>query len=114
VLLLRKVPRQDVELATVFRAVGGDFLAEKGVVGVPGLDFNRALDRVVVGDRHEVHAARLGGLVELFRIGETLRCADTTEDPFRRFVGIARVNMHVGLGFHRLNSAGLCRAGPGL
>ena len=56
----------------------------------------RARDRVVVGDRHEVHPAALGELVDLLRLGCALRQVQGTLDSQLRQLGCRRMHVHVG------------------
>ena len=50
---------------------GGELLGDEDVVAIG--DLQATVDRVVVGDRHEVHAPPLGELIDLFRRSGALR-----------------------------------------
>ena len=54
-----------------------------------------ALDRVVVGDRHEVHPAALGELVDLARVGGAFGDVKRSLDSQLRQLGCRRVHVHV-------------------
>jgi hypothetical protein len=72
-------------------------------IGAVG-DLEAAVDRVVVGDRHEVHSATLGELVDLLRWCAALRQAERPLDAELRELGGGRVTVHVdrgGPGNHR-------------
>jgi hypothetical protein len=49
----------------------GELLGDEDVVAIG--DLEAAVDRVVIGDRHEVHAAPLGELVDLLGRGSAFR-----------------------------------------
>jgi hypothetical protein len=57
----------------------GQFLGDERVVQV--IERQRAVDRVVVGDRHEVHAPSLGQLIDLGRGGGAFGDAQRALDP---------------------------------
>ena len=61
----------------------------------------RAVDRVVVGDRHEVHAAELCQLVDLLRRRRALGQAERPLDPQSRHRRGARVAVQIDSGRHR-------------
>jgi hypothetical protein len=57
----------------------GELLGDEDVVAVR--DLEAAVDRVVIGDRHEVHAAPLGELVDLIRRRRALGKPEAALDP---------------------------------
>ena len=57
-----------------------------------------ALDRVVVGDRHEVHSAALGQVVDLARVGGAFGDVERSLDSQLRQLGCRRVHVHIGAG----------------
>jgi hypothetical protein len=59
--------------------VRGQFLGDERVGQM--IERQRAIDRVVVGDRHEVHASRLRQLVDLERGGGAFGDAQRALDP---------------------------------
>jgi hypothetical protein len=59
------------------------------------IDRQRSVDRVVVGDRHEVHPLALGQLIDLPRLGRALRKMERTLDAELRQLRCRRVHMHV-------------------
>ena len=78
-MVLRGDPEaQDVHGLGLAVEVRGQLLRDEraGQVG----DRERAVDRVVVGDRHEVHAAALGELVDLVRRSRALGESERTLD----------------------------------
>jgi hypothetical protein len=84
--------------------VGGQLLGDEHVG--PVRDLQHAGDRVVVGDRHEVHAAPPGQLVHLLRRSCALRQPDGPLNAEARKLRSARVAVHVdprGLGRHALS-----------
>ncbi len=96
---------------------GGDPVAEHvhglGLAGEPGRellgdedvgavgDLQAARDRVVVGDRHEVHAAPLREVVDLLRRGRALGQPDAALHAQLRDLRGGRMTMHVGPGTQR-------------
>src|SRR5262249_53312063 len=78
---------------------GGQLLGDEAVVTVRQLQ--AAVDRVVVGDRDEVHAAPLGELVDLLRGGRALGQAERSLDPEPRELRSGRMAVHVYSGSHR-------------
>ncbi len=83
---------------------GGQLLRDEGIRSVR--DLQRALDRVVVGDRHEVHPPPLGELVDLGRWRGALGQPGAPLDPELRELRGRRVAMEVGarcrlIGGHR-------------
>ncbi len=70
------LPDQHVHVQGFGRKEGADLFAD-GEVGIVG-KLQRAGDRVVVGERHMGHAARLGFAVDEVRIGEALAYAERT------------------------------------
>ena len=89
---------QDVEVAAVLGKGDGLFAGEKGPWQVR--DVERAGDRVVIGDGHEVHAADLRQAIDLERLGEALRRADAIEVPLARPVGVPAVNVDIAARGH--------------
>ena len=73
---------------------GGELLGDERVGQV--VERQRAGDRVVVGDRHEVHPAALGELVDLLGGRRALRQAQRALDAQLRQLRSRRVHMHVG------------------
>ena len=61
-------------------------------------DLERALDAVVVRDGDEVHALDLAPAVDIERLGEAFRRADTTQEPFGGAIGVFGVDVKVGFG----------------
>ena len=59
VVVGRDPPAEDVDGLRLGAEPGGQLLGDEGVVVARG-ELQRAVDRVVIGDRHEVHAAPLG------------------------------------------------------
>ncbi len=64
VIVRRDAPAEDVHRLGLAAKPGGELLGDERVV-VLGGELKGAVDRVVIGDRHEVHAAALGELVDL-------------------------------------------------
>ena len=75
------------------RKRGGQLLGDEHV-GPVG-DLQHAVDRVVVGDRHEVHPAPLGELVDLLRRRRALRQAERALDAELRDLRRGRVAVQV-------------------
>ncbi len=86
-------PNQDVNLAWVLREIGGDLLADKGIRQIANLQ--TAIDRVVVGDRDEIHPALDKLSMELPRIGVTIRKIEPPKQPFLRPRAETGVNVEV-------------------
>jgi len=72
-------PAEDVDGLRLAAKPGRELLGDEGVVVAAG-ELQRAVDRVVVGDRHEVHPAALGELVHVLGRGRALRQAQRTLD----------------------------------
>ncbi len=70
---------EDVNRLGLAGEAGGQLLGDEAVGAVGQLQ--AAVDRVVVGDRDEVHPAPLGQLVDLLRGGRALRQAERALDP---------------------------------
>lgn len=63
-----------MDLAAVFRKVGGNFIADESVRQVDNLQ--RSLDAIMVGDSDELHATTSGDLVDFPRLRVTLRSSN--------------------------------------
>ena len=72
---------------------GGELLGDEDVVAVG--DLETAIDRVVIGDRHEVHAAPLGELIDLLRRRRALGQAEAALDAELGDLGRGRVTVQV-------------------
>jgi hypothetical protein len=81
VVVGRDAVAEDVDLLGLAREAGGQLLGDEDVRPVG--DLERARDRVVIRDRHEVHAPALGQLVDLVR--------------WRRALGQAERSLHAQL-----------------
>ena len=75
-------PDQDVHLASILGEVAGEFFAGEHVRAIE--DFRDAIDRVVIGDGDEVHAAAPGLGVHIRRLAVTFRTADRIQRGFIR------------------------------
>ena len=71
VVLRRDPVTEHVHGTRLAREPGGQLLGDEAVVAIGELQ--AALDRVVIGDRHEVHPAPLRELIDLLRRGGALR-----------------------------------------
>jgi len=73
VLLRVDVVDQHMDFAAVLGKIGGHLLADEG----PGQvgDFQTAVDGVVVGDGHPIHASLPGNLIELQGLGVAFMAA---------------------------------------
>ena len=65
-------PAEDVHRLGLAAKPGRELLGDERVLVARG-EFDRAVDRVVIGDRHEVHPAALGEVVDLLRRRRALR-----------------------------------------
>ena len=68
-------------------------------------DLQSAGDRVVVGDRHEIHSTPLGELIDLRGLGGALGQVKRTLDPQLRQLGCRRVHVHVGAAHVQVGAA---------
>ncbi len=75
VILHRDPPDEDVHGLGLTAKPGGQLLRDERVVIACG-ELEGSVDRVVIGDRHEVHPAALGELVDLLRRRRALRQAE--------------------------------------
>ena len=82
VLLAVDAVDEQVELAVVLGEPAGEFFADEHVRPIG--DRQHALDRVVIGDRDEVHAAQARLLGDVLGPGIALRTADRVERLFGR------------------------------
>ena len=98
-LPLRDAEGDDVQAAARLGQVGAQFGAQEGPRQVR--DLERPGDRVVVRDGDEVHPASVGGIVDGLGRGEALGAAHGAQQPARRGVGVAGVDVQIG-------SADLC------
>ena len=95
VLGLGEIPHEDVDFATVLGEIGGDFLAQKHARQVS--DFQRAAERVVVGERDEIHAPRAERVVEHAGAGIAVGEVKAPEHPVGRAGAVAGVQMEISL-----------------
>ena len=100
---------EDVNRLGLAGEAGGQLLGDEAVGTIGELE--AAVDRVVVGDRDEVHPPPLGQLVDLLRRGRALRQPQRALDAQLRVVRSGRVAMHVNAGSHRCSPylGSLCR-----
>jgi hypothetical protein len=85
---------EDVDRLWLAGEPGGELLGDEDVRAIRELE--AAGDRVVVGDRDEVHPPALGQLVDLLRRGGALGQPDAALDSELRLLGCGRVTVHVG------------------
>ena len=90
---------EDVNRLGLAGEAGGQLLGDEAVGPIGELE--AAVDRVVVGDRDEVHPPPLGELVDLRGRGRALRQPERALDAQLREVRRGRVAMHVNAGSHR-------------
>ena len=94
VVVGRDAEAQDVDRLRLAAEARGQLLGDEHV-GPVG-DLQRAVDRVVVGDRHEVHPATLGERVHRLRRRRTLGQSQGPLDAELRHLRGARVAVQVG------------------
>jgi hypothetical protein len=82
-----------MKLASIFREVGGDFLAHKDVFQMGNLQGSGY--RIVVRNRYKAHASLTGQPVDVHGLGVALGAADFSQQPFRGSLGMRRVNMKI-------------------
>ena len=75
VVLPGDAPAEDVHRLGLAAKPGGELLGDERVLVAVG-KLERAVDRVVIGDRHEVHPAALGEVIDLLRRCRALRQAE--------------------------------------
>ena len=90
---------EDVNRLGLAGEAGGQLLGDEAVGTVRQLQ--AAVDRVVVGDRHEVHPAALCQLVYLLRWGRALGQPERALDPQPRELGGGGMAVHIDSGSHR-------------
>jgi hypothetical protein len=90
---------EDVHRLGLAGEAGGQLLGDEAIRAIGKRE--AAVDRVVVGDRHEVHAASLGEVVDLLRRGRALRQSERALHPEARELRGGRVAVHVHAGSHR-------------
>ena len=92
---LGETPCEDVHLAAVLGKIGGDLFANDHLPRVPRKEIERTGHLVMVGDGHEPHPCRPRPLPDRLRFRETFGRTDTPQDPFRRAVGMPRVDVEI-------------------
>ena len=90
---------EDVNRLGLAGKAGGQLLGDEAVGTVRQLQ--AAVDRVVVGDRDEVHPAPPGELVDLLRGRRALRQAERALNPEPRELRGGGMAVHVYSGSHR-------------
>ena len=75
---------EDVHGLRLAAEVGGELLGDEDVWAVCDIEDSR--NRVVIGDRYEIHAASLGQGIDLFGRGGALRQADSSLDTELRYL----------------------------
>jgi hypothetical protein len=90
---------EDVNRLGLAGEAGGQLLGDEAV-GTAG-QLQAAVDRVVVGDRDEVHPAALRQLVDLLRWRRALRQPQRSLDPEPRELRGGGMTVHVNSGSHR-------------
>ena len=108
VLGFREAPDQDVHFAFVVGKVRRHLLAKNHSGQVRNLQTSG--DRVVIGDRHELHADFTKTLVKLQRIRIARRKFQTTKHPVRSASAVAGMNMKVGFRLRRVHRSERRRA----
>ena len=93
VVLLGQVPDEDVQRDVALRQPGRDLHRQERPREVG--DAQRALDRVVVGDRDQVHAAGPADPVEAFGVGVGLAQAGPAQRVVPAVGGVGRVAVQV-------------------
>jgi len=93
-------PGEDLHPAVVFREIGGDLFAED----YARLLCNRqaTLDAVVIRERDKLHPRCPQPRIKRERIGVAVREIQPPEQPFRRPVAVAGMEMEIGFGKHAL------------
>ena len=90
---------EDVNRLGLAGEAGGQLLGDEAVGTIGELE--ATVDRVVVGDRDEVHTPPLGKLVDLLGRRRALRQPERTLDAQLREMRRGRVAMHVNAGSHQ-------------
>ncbi len=90
---------KDVNRLGLAGEAGGQLLGDEAVG--PALELEAARDRVVVGDRDEVHPPPFRQLVDLLRRGRALGQAERALDAQPRELGGAGMAVHIDAGSHR-------------
>ena len=90
---------EDVNRLGLAGEADGQLLGDEGVGEV--LELERPVDRVVIGDRHEVHPPPLGELVDLLRRGRALGQSERALDPEAGQLRGGGVAVQVSTGSHR-------------
>ena len=89
-------PHEHVDFATGVGKARAHLLAEERARAAG--DLEAAVDRVVVGDRDEVHAPRVQRVVERGRRGVAVGQTHAAEEPLGRAIAVAGVDVEIG--FH--------------
>ena len=89
----RDVEAEDVNRLRLTTEARGQLLGDEHVGAIGDLD--HTIDRVVVGDRHEVHPATLGQLVDLLRWRGALRQTHRSLHAKPRLLRGGGVTVHV-------------------
>ena len=97
VLSLREIPDEKMNFTAIPWKISGHFLAQKDA-GQRG-DFQHAVERVVIGERDEIHPAPAQPFVEGARLRIAVGEVESPEEPIGRTV--AKTGMQVEVGLHR-------------
>jgi hypothetical protein len=95
VLRFGQAPHQEVNFARILREISRNLLANECVGQVR--ETQATVDRVVVGQRKEIHSRSLQLGVQLARIGVAVRKIEPPEEPFFRTVAVTRMEMEIAL-----------------
>jgi hypothetical protein len=79
-LRFAQAPHEEMHRDAILGKMRGDLFAQKNTRSFR--DFQASIDRIVVGDRHELHSLLAQALVKSRRFRVTVRQAETTEKPF--------------------------------
>ena len=90
-LLFGNPPHQNVQLAGIVRKISSNLLADECPRQVR--NFQAAIDRVVIGDGHEIHPTFAQLFVQLLWIGIAVGKIEAAKKPFFRARTMARVDM---------------------
>ena len=90
-----------MQLAWILREKCGDFLAHEGALEVADLEI--ALNRVVIGDGHEIHSGRAQLLIKIARLRTAVGKIEAPEKPFLRARAEARVKMKIAATHEKFN-----------
>ena len=104
VLRLGNSPNEQIYFAGISRKISRNLLAHESTSKIAKLE--AAIDRVVIGNREEMHPRLLRTSIKLFGSGVAIRKIESTEKPVLRPIAVLRMQMKIATA-HTVSNFGL-------